>query len=731
MSIDLESLNPQQREAVLYRGGPLLVLAGAGTGKTRVIVHRVAALIADGVAPERILAVTFTNKAAEEMRRRIDALVPGKAARIWVHTFHAFAARLLRRHAAEIGLTPHFTILDQDDQKRVVGHVLKDMGLEEEKAKAGLFVSVISRAKDDLLDAKSYAIYAMAQHDPFRETVAKVYEAYQRRVDAAGGLDFGDLLLKTAELLRQKEGVRDFYQKHFEHILIDEYQDTNHAQYLITRALAAQHRNLCVVGDPDQSIYAFRGADIRNILEFESDFQDTKVVRLEENYRSTPEILGAASAVIRNNKQRQEKTLWTKSPAGEPVEVRELADEREEARWIVGRIIRLLEDGFSLREIAVFYRTNAQSRQFEDALRVAQLPYRVVGSVRFYERKEIKDVLAYARAAANPADTVSLLRILNVPARGIGKTAEEALLARSRETPLLQVLSSDSLLAGLPQTAAKGAKTLAAALERMGADIRSLPPGQGLESVFKHSGYWEWLETLSETDRDAAGRLGNLQELLNAVKEYEEGREGATLEGFLQDVALQGTADTYDEDAQSVTLMTAHLAKGLEFPAVFVTGLEEGLFPISAGNSSETDLEEERRLCHVAMTRAKKRLVLTHASTRRLFGRAYANLPSRFILEAKVGGAPRLQADPVSGEAQHACPTSSAGTRSGAAPAAQQPPTPMLLRIKKGMRVRHPMFGAGRIVERSGAGESTKVTVVFDNGSTRKLLLRYAPLTPA
>ncbi|MEE8425511.1 MAG: 3'-5' exonuclease, partial [Elusimicrobiota bacterium] len=658
------------------------------------------------------LAVTFTNKAAEEMRRRIERLVPGQGARVWVHTFHALAARIVRRHAKELKLTPHFTVYDADDQKRVVVQVLKELGLESEKNKARLYVSVISRAKDDLLDARSYSIYAMAQRDAFRQNVARVYEVYQNKLTASGGLDFGDLLMKLAELLKNHASTRDYYQKLFEHVLVDEYQDTNYAQYLITKTLAAQHRNLCAVGDPDQSIYQWRGATIRNILEFEADFKGALAVKLEQNYRSTPNILNAASAVIRNNKRRTVKTLWTKKAEGEAVSACELADEREEARVVVNRIIGLVDEGASLRDIAVFYRTNAQSRQFEEALSLSQLPYRVVGSVRFYERKEVKDVLAYARAAINPSDSVSLTRVLNVPARGVGTRAASELAAQARELGLT-LRGALGQLPKLSKSAREGCQELSLILDKLEEDSKRLGPAETLQSVLTRSGYWDMLENAAADQPEEASRLGNVQELLNAVKEYEErcgDEDGPQLERFLENVALQSGADGYDAETPAVTLMTVHLAKGLEFPHVFVTGLEEGLFPIGAGNTSEDALEEERRLCYVAMTRAKERLFLTHAATRRIFGRAYSNLPSRFILEARLFGAQEDEEEDLP------------------APA---PPPRLLLKVKSGQRVKHPEFGLGKVIEKSGSGEALKVTVVFDNGKTKKLLLRYAPLSPA
>jgi len=714
-----DSLNPDQKEAALYRGGPLLILAGAGTGKTRVIVHRIASLLQEGVSAGRILAVTFTNKAAGELRNRIDKLAPGQGPRIWVHTFHAFAARMLRQHALQAGLPKHFTVYDSDDQKRIIVDCLKELDLAKEKKKAGLYATVISRAKDELLDPGSYSIHAMAQQDPFRQTVARVYERYQKKLDASGGLDFGDLLLKTAGLLKNDLEVRSYYQKLFEHILVDEYQDTNHAQYIITKTLAAQHRNLCVVGDPDQSIYAWRGANIRNILEFENDFKDVKVVKLEQNYRSTPNILDAAASVIANNDRRHEKRLWTDAEKGQSVDVDEYVDEREEADAVVSRIARMVDEGVSPKEIAVFYRTNAQSRSFETAFSRLQVPCRVVGSLRFFERKEVKDALAFARAAVNTSDSVSLSRILNVPARGIGKSAEEALKSFCLDTgaSLRDAIARADPIPKLSGPARRGIRELHHLLDKLSEDLQQLSPADGMNAVLQRTGYWDSIEAAVETDPDAAGRLGNLQELLNAVGEFQERDADAGLGRFLEDVALQSGADSYDASAPAVTLMTVHLAKGLEFPTVFVTGLEEGLFPIGAANADREQLEEERRLCYVAMTRAEKKLYLTHAATRRLFGRAVSNLPSRFILEASL--------------TRSAPPPGMSKEPEKAAVAAAPPPTTTLTRIKRGMRVQHPEFGLGKIADWSGKGEALKVTIIFDDGRTKKLLLRYAPLMPA
>ena len=718
MSFDesLAKMNPPQREAVLHRGGPLLILAGAGTGKTRVITHRVASLIAEGTPPGRILAVTFTNKAAGEMQRRVDTLSPGLGRQVWIHTFHAFACRLLRQHGSALKLNPHFTIFDSDDQKKLIVQSLKELGLEDQKSRAGLYVALISRAKDDLLDSGSYAIHTLTSGDPFRETVAKVYEKYQGKLNAAGALDFGDLLLKAVELLRDHPSVAEYYQRYFMHMMVDEYQDTNHAQYFMTRTLSAQHKNLCVVGDPDQSIYEWRGASIRNIMEFERDFPGTKIVKLEQNYRSTKNVLAAADRVIQNNKTRKPKTLWTQRPDGEPVAVFEAENETGEARWAARRIQEFVSEGASLAEIAVFYRTNAQSRSFEEALRAYQIPHRVVGSVRFYERKEIKDALAYARILLNNTDSLSVGRVLNVPSRGIGKTSQEAIekVAAERGLTLWEALRLPDVQARLTGPARRGVAEFQALLDGLARRKEELGASKLMTQILRSSGYIESLEQDTENDQEAAGRLDNLQELVNAMKEYEEraAAEGrtASLEEYLESVALHSGADDYDPDSPAVTLMTVHLAKGLEFPFVFLTGLEEGLFPIGSANATAEDLEEERRLCYVGMTRAKDQLVLTYASSRRLFGETYAALPSRFIFEAGLQARiPARSADP-------GIPDS-------------EPPMPRgVLRV--GQRVKHPEFGPGKVLERSGNGETMKVTVMFDTGRVKKLLVRYASLEP-
>ncbi len=720
MAVDLEQLNCEQRAGATCLDGALLVLAGAGTGKTRVITYRIARLIETGTPPERILAVTFTNKAAGEMRRRLEELAPGKGALVWAFTFHSFCAKILRLHHQELGLPRHFTIYDQNDQKKLVGESMKDLGLEDQKSKAGLYVSLISRAKDDLLDAGSYEIHALSATDHARQIAAKIYKIYENKLNRAGALDFGDLLLKTCQLLRDHPQVREQWQERFTHLLVDEYQDTNHAQYILTKTLAAKHKNVCVVGDDDQSIYSWRGANIRNILEFERDFPNVKVVTLERNYRSTGRILDAASLVIHHNKTRKPKKLWTEAPPGDAVRVQELPNEYEEATWVVRRIQDEVSSGRSLKDAAVFYRTNAQSRSFEEALRRARIPYKIVGAMRFYERKEIKDVLAYARVVVNTRDSVSLDRIINCPPRGLGTKSLELAesYAAQHSLPLWDAFRAHGQILSLGAKAHAAFDEFTQTLAQLRVNVDPLPAGGALSLIFESTGYWAWIESEMTTDPEAAGRLANLQELLNAVREFDdkEKQNGrlSSLASYLEEVALQTGLDDYDENTPAATLMTIHLAKGLEYPVVFLTGLEEGLFPIGGGNATPEDLEEERRLCYVGITRAQERLYMTYAATRRLFGQVQANLPSRFIIEAKLFG----RAETASG--------------GGASRTSIAPPLRLAAHgFKSGQRVKHPQFGRGLVTEVSGAGEMMKVTVRFDDGRVAKLLIRYAPLEPA
>jgi len=717
----VSKLNPRQREAVDCAAGPTLIIAGAGTGKTKTLTCKIAKLIAGGTPASRILAVTFTNKAAGEMRERVEALVPGQGSRVWIYTFHSFCVRLLRQHARAQHVPQDFVIYDDSDQKKIIQMVLSEMGKEDEKNRAGLYLNLISRAKDDLLDAESYSIHAQTNYNnPHRLPVAEVYTRYQAKLAQAGALDFGDLLLKTADLLSNNTQVREYYQDFFHQILVDEYQDTNRAQYIITKLLSAKRRNLCVVGDPDQSIYSWRGADIRNILEFERDFPDAQVIALEQNYRSTANILKAADNLIRYNLKRKQKTLFTTKEHGEPVRVEELPSEGEEARWVASKINSLIDDGYSLNDVAVFYRTNAQSRSFEDYFRRAQIPYRLIGATRFYDRAEVKDAMSYARLLVNPYDTVSLLRILNVPARCISKITQGRMERYSAEKGLtiFDTLKAAPEIPDMTTGAIRGATDLANLIETIRLEASNgAAPAYVLQRILLMSGYWKSIEDgMDKNPDDTKARLGNLQELINAVKEYEERNKDAenppTLSGWLQEVSLMSGSDDVSGGDSAVTLMTIHLAKGLEFPVVFLTGLEEGLFPIGAGQSTDDELEEERRLCYVGMTRAKEILFLTYAATRRIFGKVYSNLASRFLFESHLMTRQeevpaKEQVDFVAPAAPKILPT--AGTMSG-------------------RRVRHAVYGNGKIVSESGSGDNKKITVLFDQGGRQTFMVRYAPL---
>jgi len=762
MNLDqiLSSLNPAQAEAVCYNGGPCLIIAGAGTGKTKTLTCKVAKLIGDGVPPSRILAVTFTNKAAQEMRDRIEALVPGSASRVWIHTFHSFAVRVLRQNAEAAKLSRDFVIYDETEQKKIITLVLDEMGLKEAKKEINSYVSAISRAKDDTLDPESYFIHAQTSGIARRIQTAEIYRRYQQKLTAAGALDFGDLLMKVAELLRDNAEVRERYQDYFRYILVDEYQDTNHTQYVLTRTLAFKHRNLCVVGDPDQSIYSWRGADIRNIMEFEHDFKDAKVITLEQNYRSTQVILDAANKLIKKNKNRKEKTLFSDVKSGEPIHLDEYATEGDEARRIASHIQDLVEDeGISLDDVAVFYRTNAQSRSFEDVFRRCQIPYRLIGAVRFYDRKEIKDVLAYAKLLLNPADTVSLLRVINTPRRGLGDKAQDALIDYSNKNnvPLFTALKSQAFVEEMTPAARRGAKEFINLMEGLTLDMQMSTPADLMAKLVELSGYRQSIENEIEKDPEAASRIGNIDGLINAVKEYEERclkeETEPTLSGYLQEVSLISGAEEAQQEAQNgaVTLMTVHLAKGLEFPAVFVTGLEEGMFPLSGRD--DDDLEEERRLCYVAMTRAKKYLFMSYCATRRIFGKTYSNLASRFLFDCGMmqtteypqGDLQRKEISPYNRfnkwTSQNSMPYDNSANYKETIPMSQTNNEPAYPRpqeqqparsaaggVRTGSRVRHGVFGEGRVSAISGSGEAAKITVMFANGTKRVFILKYAPL---
>lgn len=627
----LKGLNPSQKEAVLYDGGPLLILAGAGSGKTRVLTHRIAYLLSQGVLPHNIFGVTFTNKAASEMRHRVRSLVDRE---VWIGTFHSTCLQILRQEAVALNLPRNFQVYDDQDQLTLIKQCLRELNLMDTKFNPRALRETISRAKDEL---KGPAEVAAKGGDYFADAAAKVYELYQRKLFAYQGLDFGDLIMRAVLLVERDERVRNDLQNRFQHILVDEYQDTNHAQYRLIKLLAAKNRKLTVVGDPDQSIYRWRGADIRNILNFEEDYSDARWIKLEQNYRSTSTILEASNSVIQNNLGRKHKELWSDHGKGDPVSLFQGRDEKEEAMYVVRTVNHSREAGLPLREMAVFYRVHAQSRVMEDLLRRFRIPYRIVGGVRFYDRKEIKDLVGYLRVMLNSKDEVSLKRILNVPQRGIGKKSIEKLeeLCRVQAKGLYEILEDPASVAKLPAKARNASQVFMRQMEYFKSQSFDLSPQELMELVLEKSGML--LELQRERTIEAETRVENLKEFLGAAAEYEESTETRPenlLADFIESVTLQSNLDQYDPNEDMLTLMSLHTAKGLEFREVFMVGMEEGLFPhINSLNSGGENVEEERRLCYVGMTRAKKKLHMTFAESRRLYGNRQYNLPSRFLNE--------------------------------------------------------------------------------------------------
>jgi DNA helicase II / ATP-dependent DNA helicase PcrA len=702
----LADLNPVQRDAVLATEGPLLVIAGAGSGKTRVLTYRVAHLIAAvGAKPNEILAITFTNKAAGEMRTRLEDLLGPLANAIWILTFHAACGRILRREAGRLGYKSNFTIYDQADQVRLVKACLEELERDPKRFVPRGIHAQISAAKNQLVSPDDYRERVSSFYD---QTVADTYDLYQRRLFASNAVDFDDLLMLTVRVLESFPEAREKWQKAFRYVLVDEYQDTNHAQYRLLQLLAEKHRNVCAVGDPDQSIYAFRGADIRNILEFERDFGETRTVALEQNYRSTNAILESANGVIVHNRERKPKNLWSELGRGDPVRVIEVEDEHAEARFVAAEIAGLVEEGLNGDEIGIFYRTNAQSRVLEDVLVRQAIQYQVIGGPRFYERAEIKDVIAYLQVIDNPFDAVSLQRIANRPRRGIGDTSLARLqtFADAQGISLWEALprGEEAGVGAAPLKAVRGFHTL---LQSLQAGALELPVHELLERVLERTGYLEALE--AERTIEAQGRIENLQELVGVAREYGERAEEPSLSGFLQDISLYSDQDAIRGDGSLVTLMTLHNAKGLEFRAVFMIGMEEGIFPHSR-SIEEQGIEEERRLCYVGMTRAKERLVLTHASSRSLWGNRGYNLPSRFLDELPDEWSERERLRAASWAA------SSPGIK----------PRDDVPSLSTGDSVRHGTLGEGVVTRIEPGGI---VTVRFaDDGAERRLMLDYAPL---
>lgn len=748
----LDGLNTEQRAAVVHAGSPLLIVAGAGSGKTRVLTHRIAHLLAErGVHPGQILAITFTNKAAGEMKERVEQLVGPRANAMWVMTFHSACVRILRRESKRLGFTSSFSIYDAADSKRLMALVCRDLDLDPKRFPPKSFTAKVSNLKNELIDEETFAGQAA---DGFEKTLAQAYAMYQSRLREANALDFDDIIMTTVHLLQAFPDVAEHYRRRFRHVLVDEYQDTNHAQYTLVRELvgpvgeADAPAELCVVGDADQSIYAFRGATIRNILQFEEDYPNAMTILLEQNYRSTQTILSAANAVIERNESRRPKNLWTNAGEGARITGYVADTEHDEAQFVADEIDRLTDAGDAKAgDVAIFYRTNAQSRVFEEIFIRVGLPYKVVGGVRFYERKEVRDILAYLRVLANPEDTVPLRRILNVPKRGIGDRAEamiDALSLREKIT-FPQALRRVDEAYGMAARSANAVKRFNTLMEELRTIVESgAGPAVVLEAVLERTGYLAELQ--ASTDPQDETRIENLQELAAVALEFEQERgesaveEGAgtgTLAEFLEKVALVADSDQIpdeDEDGSGViTLMTLHTAKGLEFPVVFLTGMEDGVFPHMRALGQVKELEEERRLAYVGITRARERLYLTRAAMRSAWGQPSYNPPSRFLeeipdqhLEWKRTGPMAAPAGPTSGITSS---LSSSRARSGpsgfATRRTSDKPTVTLV---VGDRVTHDQFGLGTVTAVEGIGDQAKATVDFGDERPKKLLLRYAPV---
>ncbi len=732
--IDLSTLNKEQREAVEQTQGPLLLLAGAGSGKTRVLTHRIAYLIEEkDVYPGNILAITFTNKAASEMKERVEHLIGSLASNMWISTFHSACVRMLRRNIDSIGYTNSFVIYDTADQKTVLKDCLKELNVDEKSYPIKYIQSIIGDAKDKLIGPKEYE---KKNYSDFKlRVMSDVYTLYQKKLRSNNALDFDDLIMKTVELLENAPDVLDFYQRKFEYIMVDEYQDTNRAQYKLVNMLSKKHRNLCVVGDSDQSIYKWRGADIRNILDFEKDFINAKVIMLEQNYRSTKTILEAANNVIKRNNQRKDKKLWTANNTGEKIRYFRGQSEHEEANFIVDQIRNMrYEKDYDYRDFAILYRTNAQSRVIEDFLRRNNMPYRIIGGLKFYDRMEVKDIIAYLRVIQNPLDDVSLIRVINTPKRGIGNRTIEKLqdIANRRGEKLFTVLLDVNEISSLSKRVTAGINDFLDIVTKYIREKDQNTVTEIIKSVLDESRYIKMLE--NENTIEARSRIENLQEFLSVAMEFEMHSETKSLEDFLADISLSSSIDNLEDVENSVVLMTLHSAKGLEFPVVFLAGMEENIFPTSRALMDDNDLEEERRLCYVGITRAKEELFMTHAAMRTLYGRTNANRMSRFIDE--------IPKDLIHGREEEKAKQQKKISKTinenpfnnviGLKPKPTTPSRPAnevnSTEIKPGTKVEHKMFGTGTIITVDGSGDKAQLTIAFDKQGIKKLALGFAPI---
>ena len=732
----LTTLNSPQREAVETLEGPLLVLAGAGSGKTRVLTYRIAHMITSGAAfPGEIFAVTFTNKAAKEMLERVRKVLYKEGVPVddlWISTFHSSGARILRKYADRMGLNPGFTILDDSDQHTLIKHCMADLGMSDKVIAPKAVQHRINQLKNDAMDPRDYVPLAKN----FMETrMAPLFKAYEDGLRKNNSVDFGDLLLKTYFLLRDNPDIRQDFQDRYRFVLVDEYQDTNAVQYKFISLLAQKHRNLCVVGDEDQCIYRWRGADIRNILDFEKDYPDAKIVKLEENYRSTGHIIRAANGVIAHNTQRKEKTLFTSHPDGHPVEVHILESDLDESRWVGQGIRKHIDAGISPSDIALFYRTNAQSRLFEDSLRMNRIHYRVFGGLRFYDRAEIKDALSYLRLFVNPQDNISLNRVINVPARGIGKSTVDQLRSFARDESCTLLEAVGRAVRGETELGSGPRKKLDAFLaiySKLQNEFHKLTPREFYPMVLEETGYVQALK--AENTIEAQTRVENLEELATAISEYEQRTEEPSLAGFLEEVALVTDADKANPDEAAVTLMTIHSAKGLEYPVVYLVGLEEELFPsarsIAEEDSEGSSIEEERRLCYVGMTRARERLYMSSAKVRRVFGITHVRRESRFLAEipevelTREDHAPHAMARRPNMFDSEFGDSYAPSTNDFFGDAFENEDDGYGM----GVQLKHPDYGVGKVIKREGRGESLKLSIAFERWGTKKFLVKFAPL---
>ena len=706
----LATLNPVQREAVTHAAGPVLVVAGAGSGKTRVLTHRIAHLIAEGTSPFAIIAITFTNKAAAEMKKRVGELIGSSVAdKMWVSTFHSACVRILRRESHNLGIRSSFSIYDASDTDRLIRACMKELNVDPKRFPPRAMSGAISDAKSRLVDAGMYSDFA---NNPWEKTIGEIYVEYQRRLRDNGAFDFDDLIFRVVEVFDRFPEVLGHYQSRFEHVLVDEFQDTNHAQSRLATMLAGKSRNIFVVGDADQGIYAFRGATIKNLLDFERDWEDAHVITLEQNYRSTQTILNAANAVIENNAMRKPKSLWTESTAGELITRYHAQNEHDEAAWVAGEIRRLNEHGYALGDVAVFYRTNAQSRVLEEIFSKEEVPYKVVGGVRFYERKEVKDLIAWLRAAMNPQDSVSVARAAQAPRRGIGDTtlAKISEFARSNDIGLGEAFDIAEEIPGLTKKALGGVLEAARLFNRIKLADADMTVAEIVEMTWDITGYMD--ELAAERSFEALSRQENLKEFAGVAREYDESAEEPSLTNFLEGIALITDTDEQEGEEAGVTFMTMHNAKGLEYPIVFIVGMEDGVFPHIRSLGDPDQLEEERRLCYVGITRARERLYLLNAWSRSLWGGLNYNPASRFLTE-------------IPNELIHQADQQKKAAKARAGGATHDPTV-----FKVGQEVEHSRWGRGTIVEIARSNFGLEATVHFPDAGDKRLDLSLAPLKP-